>query len=278
MPRSHPWQVSPGRHALGKIEFASGYLDDGSLVKETRLMFPPLAAGGHSTTRGLLIFLSHLAKAYHLPAGTASGPMTHEAARAMLDGPVDLGCFAFMHSRMGLGVFVAQAGQNRIMMHQAANDGFRGLYMVCFDGPDAGKGFVVNANGDNKAMFMNCELTRALLQRMGNALSDSVTTAALTSPIAVGQDFPVWIGLLSARAFLWKASSKKKSSILVSPTWFSRPSCQRRGKPSRACEPGARHPAVWHMRGRNAGFKRTRAHSPCARHEPVRAYVPQLQA
>ena len=39
--------------------------------------------------------------------------------------------------------------------------------MVCFDGPDAGKGFVVNANGDNKAMFMNCELTRALLQRLG---------------------------------------------------------------------------------------------------------------
>ena len=82
-------------------------------------MFPPLAAGGHATPRGLLTFLYHLAKAYGLPKGRASGGMSHEAARVMLDDPVDLGCFAFMHSMMGLGVFVARAGANRIMMHQA---------------------------------------------------------------------------------------------------------------------------------------------------------------
>ena len=111
-------QVSPGRHAPRPVEIASGYLDDGSLVQESRLMFPPLAAGGHSTARGMLTFLAHLAKAYHLAPGRASGPVTSEAARAMLDGPVDLGCFDFMHSRMGLGVFVAEAGANRIMMHQ----------------------------------------------------------------------------------------------------------------------------------------------------------------
>ena len=44
---------------------------------------------------------------------------------------------------MGLGVFVARAGENRVMLHQAANDGYRGVYMVCFDGPDRGKGIVV---------------------------------------------------------------------------------------------------------------------------------------
>eukprot|EP00968_Pinguiococcus_pyrenoidosus_P012557 scaffold1102_cov256-Pinguiococcus_pyrenoidosus.AAC.52 len=60
-----------------------------------------------------------------------------------------------------MGVFVAEAGPNRVAVHQAANEGtvatesrrwidrasticsFRGIYMVCFDGPDAGKGYVV---------------------------------------------------------------------------------------------------------------------------------------
>ena len=44
---------------------------------------------------------------------------------------VDLGCRDFMNSEMGLGVFVARAatpeGVNKIMLHQAANDGFRGV-------------------------------------------------------------------------------------------------------------------------------------------------------
>ena len=38
---------------------------------------------------------------------------------------------------------MARAGENRVMLHQAANDGYRGVYMVCFDGPDRGKGIVV---------------------------------------------------------------------------------------------------------------------------------------
>ncbi len=54
---------------------------------------------------------------------------------------VELGSFAFMHSLAGPGVFVARAGPNKIMLHQAANDGFRGVYMVVFDGPDVDKGF-----------------------------------------------------------------------------------------------------------------------------------------
>ena len=48
-----------------------------------------------------------------------------------------------MGAEMGLGVFVATMGENRVACHQAANDGFRGLYLMCMRGPDRGKGLVV---------------------------------------------------------------------------------------------------------------------------------------
>lgn len=53
------------------------------------------------------------------------------------------------------------------MLHQAANDGFRGVYMLCFDGPDTGKGFVILSNGDNPAVLFQCELARLLLGPKG---------------------------------------------------------------------------------------------------------------
>jgi len=59
---------------------------------------------------------------------------------------------------------VARAGPNRIILHQAANDGFRGVYMLCVEGPGAGNGFVLLSNGDNPAVLMQCELARLLLQ------------------------------------------------------------------------------------------------------------------
>lgn len=80
---------------------------------------------------------------------------------------VDLGCMDFMRARMGLGVFVTSAGKNKIMIHQAANEGYRGVYMVCFDGPDANKGFVSLLNGDNPAVFLQCEVCRLVLRRLG---------------------------------------------------------------------------------------------------------------
>ena len=46
---------------------------------------------------------------------------------------------------------------DRWMLHQAANDGFRGVLLMCFDGPDADsgpRGLVVLANGDNQAMLL----------------------------------------------------------------------------------------------------------------------------
>lgn len=69
-----------------------------------------------------------------------------------------------------MGVFVAIAGENRIMLHQAANDGFRGVYMLCFEGPDQGKGFVLLSNGDNPAVLFQCEVARLLLKGISNII------------------------------------------------------------------------------------------------------------
>mmetsp|Transcript_53891 Transcript_53891/g.128346 ORF Transcript_53891/g.128346 Transcript_53891/m.128346 type:complete len:128 (+) Transcript_53891:200-583(+) len=78
-----------------------------------------------------------------------------------------------MRAKMGLGVFVFEAASapgapaSKWMLHQAANDGFRGLYLICFDGPEAAagpRGIVVLSNGDNNAMFVNCAVSRMFLQ------------------------------------------------------------------------------------------------------------------
>ena len=87
----------------------------------------------------------------------------------MLNQTINKGCGAFMGAEMGLGVFVAKAGGNKIMLHQAANDGFRGVYAVVFDGPDAvngPRGFVLLVNGDNKGKFFMCECARQLLEKV----------------------------------------------------------------------------------------------------------------
>eukprot|EP00122_Pirum_gemmata_P002132 Pgem_evm1s1930 len=81
----------------------------------------------------------------------------------MLDNSHDKGSGTFMNATMGLGVFVLKAGSNRIACHQAANDGFRGVYLVCFDGPDAGKGVVAMSNGDNKSVLVICKALQIFL-------------------------------------------------------------------------------------------------------------------
>jgi hypothetical protein len=50
---------------------------------------------------------------------------------------------------------------------QAANDGLRGLYMLAFEGPDSGKGFVLLSNGDNPAVLFQCQMSRLLLGPSG---------------------------------------------------------------------------------------------------------------
>jgi len=157
-------QQLPGKH------YATGYRDTGDPVDGGRLSFPPLAAGGLGTPAALLDWLRQLSLAYKRPEGC--GPISHATAVLMLTPAEDLGSEAFMRARMGLSVFVfdvstAQGTHSRWMLHQAANDGFRGLYLVCFDGPDAvegPRGFVILCNGDNNGMFLNCAVAREVLR------------------------------------------------------------------------------------------------------------------
>lgn len=152
---------------LAHWQYAVGYFNDGSQVQDGRLMFPPLAAGGLGTPAALAEWLRQLAVAYKRPEGC--GKISHESAVKMLTPGPDLGCEAFMRSRMGLGMFVLEAGTpgSKWMLHQAANDGFRGFFLVCFDGPDAvdgPRGLVILCNGDNSGMFLNCAVCRLILQ------------------------------------------------------------------------------------------------------------------
>ena len=167
--------------------YADGFRDSGERVDGGRLNFPPLAAGALGTAAGLAEWLRMLALAYKSPDGC--GPITHAAARAVLAHRADLGSEAFMRARMGVGMFVfnvasakgGDAQPNRWMLHQAANDGFRGVLLVCFDGPDAAdgpRGFVVFANGDNNAMLLVASVCRALL-----------SSAAAFDPPLEGLDF-----------------------------------------------------------------------------------------
>jgi len=89
--------------------------------------------------------------------------ISHETAVQMLYG-VDKGSVEFMGAKYGMGVFVAEAGPNTLALHQSANDGYRGLYVMCFKGPDRGKGFAVLCNGDNNGMVLNAMLSQTILR------------------------------------------------------------------------------------------------------------------
>lgn len=154
----HDFYFTPQKGA----SYACGYKDDGEAIAGGRLSFPALAAGGESSTASFACFLSHLVNAYHSVDG--SGTLSHNTAVKMLYPERDRGSLAFMGAYMGLGVFIAEAGDNLVALHQAANDGFRGLYGICFEGPDCGQGFVICSNGDNQAMALNCEIARVLLK------------------------------------------------------------------------------------------------------------------
>ena len=151
------------QHNLPGISYARGYKDDGSEVEGGRKMFPAFAAGAMGTAHAMTHFLEHMEEAYHNVKG--SGGISHDTARLMLKGS-DKGCRKFMNSLMGLGIFIVEAEDNKFMLHQGANDGFRGIFLYCFDGPDRGKGLVSLSNGDLKGVLFNAEVTQLILKAM----------------------------------------------------------------------------------------------------------------
>lgn len=146
---------------LPNHEYANGHTDDGQLIAGTRKMFPAFAAGSMGSAHAMAHFLEHLTEAYHNIEG--SGGISHDTARMMLHG-TDKGCMKFMGCLMGLGIFIAHAEDNKFMIHQGANDGFRCIFVHCFDGPDKGKGLVALANRDLKAVLFNAEVTQLILR------------------------------------------------------------------------------------------------------------------
>ncbi len=143
--------------------YANGFFDDGSEVPNGRLMFPAFAAGAMGTAGGMAKFLNKLTLAYHHLAGAEN--ISHDTAAQMFHG-TDKGCRDFMGCDMGLGVFVAEAGDNKLAIHQGANEGFRCLYIHCFSGPEAGSGFVVLCNADTKGVAFNAELAQEILKEL----------------------------------------------------------------------------------------------------------------
>lgn len=148
---------------LPGITYATGYFDEGGEVSGTRLMFPAFAAGAMGTASGMALFLNALTKAYHNLEGAEK--ISHDTAVQMLFG-TDRGCREFMGCDMGLGVFIAEAGDNKLAIHQGANEGFRCIYIHCFSGPDMGNGLVILCNADNKGIFFNIEVAQEILKEL----------------------------------------------------------------------------------------------------------------
>lgn len=145
--------------SLPSVNYAHGHTNEFVEISGTRKMFPSFAAGAMGTAADLNLFLHHLTKAFHDLDG--SGPISHDTAILMLHGK-DLGCKDFMGTLMGLGVFSAEAGPNRLAIHQGANDGFRCLYVHCYDGPNTGCGMTILCNGELNGVLFNSEIAQLL--------------------------------------------------------------------------------------------------------------------
>jgi malate synthase len=145
---------------LPNIQYAHGFTMTGQEIPGTRKMFPAFAAGAMGTATDMSRFLMELTLAFHEPQG--AGIISHDTAVQMLFG-TDKGCRKFMGSKMGLGVFTAEAGANRLAIHQGANDGFRCLYVHCYDGPSTGLGFTILCNAELNGVLFISEVAQALL-------------------------------------------------------------------------------------------------------------------
>ncbi|WP_413287732.1 serine hydrolase [Bdellovibrio sp. HCB337] len=144
-------------------DYAHGYTVDGNEIEGTRKIFPSFAAGAMGTAGDVCTFLNHLTKAFRDLNG--SGPISHDCAIQMLFG-TDKGCQKFMGVNMGLGVFTAEAGPNRLAIHQGANDGFRCLFVHCYDGPDAGLGFTILCNAELNGVLFISEVAQMIFTEL----------------------------------------------------------------------------------------------------------------
>lgn len=134
--------------------------ENGDLLSFKRLKFPTIAAGMLGTANSVQNFLQLMTRAF----GDCSHPL-HVSVVRMCYGR-DLGSKKFMNAFMGLGVFVAECGENRLLLHQGANDGFRAIFVHCFSGPDAGKGFTILATGEINAVKAIAMLSQKLLKHL----------------------------------------------------------------------------------------------------------------
>jgi allantoicase/CubicO group peptidase (beta-lactamase class C family) len=151
------------QQSLQGIDYAHGFHDQGEPVEGSRKMFPAFAAGSMGTASSMATFLTHLDQAFHRIEGSLT--LSHDTAIQMLFG-TDKGCVRFMGSKMGLGVFIAEAGPNKFAVHQGANDGFRCIYLYCYNGPDRGKGLVALCNSDLNGVLFNAEVTQIILKEL----------------------------------------------------------------------------------------------------------------
>ncbi len=160
-----PYLAAMGLKNLGcgqsVFETAKGYFDDGKMVSGGGFQFPLFAAGMTSDAKTVAQFLRGLELAYKNLQGSAG--ISHDSAVEMLHG-TDRGCQKFMGCLMGLGIFVAEAGPNKMMLHQGSNEGFRALFLHCYAGPDAGKGMVLLCNADNQGLRFIAETAQELLK------------------------------------------------------------------------------------------------------------------
>ena len=140
--------------------FAKAYNDKGELISHGYKMFPAGAAGRWDCAKNVNQFLHDLTSAYHNLNGCNG--ISHDTAVLMTYG-TDKGCKDFMNSKMGLGVFTIEAGDNEFLLHQGANDGYRAIFLYCYKGPDRYKGVTILANGDLNAVILNARLLQEVL-------------------------------------------------------------------------------------------------------------------
>ncbi|MCM0606467.1 MAG: serine hydrolase [Xanthomonadaceae bacterium] len=126
-------------------------------------MFPAFAAGAIGQASSMTLLLEKLTVAYHDPLAT--GPISHETAVLMLQ-DTNTSSQSFMGVNIGLGVFIAEAGRNRLAIHQGANDGYRCLFVYCYRGPNQGLSFTILCQGDNNGMLFVARTAQLILTEL----------------------------------------------------------------------------------------------------------------